>query len=490
MSACPWETGLKTLFIIAALLASVLTAEPTVAQTERYTVEQVQADFIQLYTDLEIAHYDLYANVSEAEYQAEFDRLYQGIDRDMTELEARIYFQRFVAFGDIAHATLDLPIPDFLAYAANDGPVIPLLLSFDGQTATIDRLHGTDPFAHAGQSLLSINGQPTADWIEALSAFIAADNQAMANTLIDRLFPLVVWLESGDRDHYTLQIQTDNGIVEQTLPAITFGQFQDLAAGPASDDAQPAASEPRQARMLDHNIAYLRPGPFSNLDETSDDNWDATRFHAFIDQSFEQFIAADATALLMDLRDNPGGSNSFSDHMLAWIIDQPFRFASDFSVRVSPQAQRAIQARLANSTEPNSTDAQLLQRFDQLQTGDRFSFDLPFQAPRDGARFTAPVYVLIDRYSYSNAVSVAAILQDYDAAIVLGEPTTDLATTYAAMEHFTLDQTGLRVGFPKALIVRPNGNRQPAGVTPDHALGADTDMLRQAVNLIGASTED
>jgi C-terminal processing protease CtpA/Prc len=191
-----------------------------------------------------------------------------------------------------------------------------------------------------------------------------------------------------------------------------------------------------------------------------------------------------ATALLVDLRDNPGGSNSFSDHMLAWIIDQPFRFASDFSVRVSPQAQQAIQARLANSADPSSTDAQLLQRFDQLQTGDRFSFDLPFQAPRDGARFTAPVYVLIDRYSYYNAVSVAAILQDYDAAIVLGEATTDLATTYAAMEHFTLDQTGLRVGFPKALIVRPNGNRLPAGVTPDHLLDSNADMLEEAVNLI------
>ncbi len=41
------------------------------------------------------------------------------------------------------------------------------------------------------------------------------------------------------------------------------------------------------------------------------------------------------------------------------------------------------------------------------------------------------------------------------------------ASTFGAMEHFTLPETGFTVGFPKALIVRPNGDAIPGGVSPD-----------------------
>ena len=45
-----------------------------------------------------------------------------------------------------------------------------------------------------------------------------------------------------------------------------------------------------------------------------------------------------------------------------------------------------------------------------------------------------------------------------------------MASTYGAMEKFTLPETGLAVGFPKAHIVRPNGDTRSRGVTPDVAI--------------------
>jgi hypothetical protein len=35
------------------------------------------------------------------------------------------------------------------------------------------------------------------------------------------------------------------------------------------------------------------------------------------------------------------------------------------------------------------------------------------------------------------------------------------------MEHFTLPNTGFKVGFPKAYIVRPSGDERLGGVRPD-----------------------
>jgi C-terminal processing protease CtpA/Prc len=42
-----------------------------------------------------------------------------------------------------------------------------------------------------------------------------------------------------------------------------------------------------------------------------------------------------------------------------------------------------------------------------------------------------------------------------------------MATTYGAMETFKLPVSGISVGFPKARIVRPNGDLRSRGVTPD-----------------------
>lgn len=48
----------------------------------------------------------------------------------------------------------------------------------------------------------------------------------------------------------------------------------------------------------------------------------------------------------IDLRDNPGGDNSFSDGMLAWIAGRPFRFSPGFEIRVSEATVASNQARL------------------------------------------------------------------------------------------------------------------------------------------------
>ena len=87
-------------------------------------------------------------------------------------------------------------------------------------------------------------------------------------------------------------------------------------------------------------------------------------------------------------------------------------------------------------------------------------------------RFEGGVHVLVNRHSYSNAVTTAALIQDYGFGTIYGETTRDMATTFGAMEHFTLPHSGLVVGFPKARIIRPNGEVVPHPLTPDVMLPA------------------
>jgi len=53
------------------------------------------------------------------------------------------------------------------------------------------------------------------------------------------------------------------------------------------------------------------------------------------------------------------------------------------------------------------------------------------------------------------------VQQDFGFGTVLAEETADLASTYRALEKFTLPGTGIEVGFPKARILRPSGDPSP-----------------------------
>ena len=84
--------------------------------------------------------------------------------------------------------------------------------------------------------------------------------------------------------------------------------------------------------------------------KTGADAWDVSGFRAFIDDAFRNFISKDAKSLIIDLRGNPGGDSLFSDVMVAWIADRPFRFYSRFKVRVTPEAIAANDKRIAEAT--------------------------------------------------------------------------------------------------------------------------------------------
>ena len=115
---------------------------------------------------------------------------------------------------------------------------------------------------------------------------------------------------------------------------------------------------------------------------------------------------------------------------------------------------------------------------------------MPMATPQQDERYTGQVFVLVNRHSYSNAVTVAATVQDYQFGTIIGEETSDLATTLGAMEHFELKHSQLKVGFPKAEIIRPNGNRDRRGVVPDILIqtpiveSSDDPVLKKAIQHI------
>ncbi|MGP1275135.1 MAG: S41 family peptidase [Caulobacterales bacterium] len=460
--------SLLTLSLLALLAASACarTSDDTLLNPQ-----EARADLERLYTGLQSANADLFALTPRDVFEARFAELHASYDEPVTRAQFHRDAQRFAALARQAHTRIEGLNPDWPALVAAGGPVFPLRFGVHAGEVIVTAAP-QDSGVVAGDRLLSLDGEPNPVWLARLVRNIAAETPAFAYGQLSLGEPYYIWLEYGAPESFDVEIGRDGERLSLTLNAIS------LQALSALEPAQAAFSlAGREARMLTPQIAYLRPGDFYNIEaETSADQYDPQAlavYRGFIDGAFEGFIASGATDLVLDLRDNGGGDASFSDPVVAWFADRPFRFASDFRVRVSPETIAANQAQLeAMEDATGSMRERYAEIFARHEAGEMVSIDLPYTQPREGQRFEGRVHVLVNRNSYSNAVTVAALIQDYGFGTVYGETTLDMATTYGAMEHFTLPHSGFLVAYPKALIVRPGGVEHPHPLQPDVTLPA------------------
>jgi hypothetical protein len=449
---------------IAAVLSIAAAAAAAPQQEQRFELQVVKADFAELYARLAASHFDLYARRPKRDYDALFQTMLASFDRPMTSAEVRVAFQKFMAFGRVAHSNIGFPSDAYGAFRDGGGRVFPVSIRMKAGRMFAVGGGGTSSVV-PGEEIVGLDGQSASHWLQRLGAHVSADNDYMMQTLLENRFAQLLWLELGAKDQFKLSLRDGRGAVREVLvPAKTRDEMR-AAAG--QTQTLELDWDARTFRMIG-SVGYLRPGPFYNNDPNAPDMWDVTRFRTFIDTSFEALIKAQARAVVIDLRDNPGGDNSFSDLMVAWYATKPFRFCSEFRIKVSEAAVASNAKRVAAAPgDTHGVSATFAAAYAKHRIGEVFSFDMPVALPRAGARFTRKVYLLLNRHSYSNTVQVAALSQDYRFATIVGEETSDLATTYGAMEQFTLSRTGIEVGFPKAQIIRVNGDLSARGVVPD-----------------------
>ncbi len=429
-------------------------------------VNVLKSDLALLYSRLVRAHPDLYVHKPKAEYNKFYTQTLKSIDRPLSLFDTQILFQKFSAFGNIAHSRIEFPEQVFRHFRAEDGRIFPIYLRIVKGRAYVGENYSNDHNVKVGDEILELNGIPLSDWLARVATNVSADTAYIAHSLLEFTFPKYLWLELGEQGSFELLLRT--GADEpRSLNIVARTQSEMQAAAIKQPTFFSLSSDKRASEMLSPKIAYLRPGPFYNI-ENPTSAWDNTSFIEFIDTSFISFIKDGAEKLIIDLRTNPGGDNSFSDHMLAWFADQPFRFASEFLIKSSDEAASSNQQRI--DSKPDATEGVshlFAKKYAKVPRGELFSFEIPYVQPRNEPRFDGEVIALINRHSYSNAVNVAAIIQDYNFGTIVGEKTSDMATTYGAMETFQLDATGISVNFPKAHIIRPSGDKHSDGVAPD-----------------------
>lgn len=478
---------------VAWLLCACVSSLPASAGAQPIAPEALRADLHALSSTLAQAHYDLFAHRSRTDYRHFERRLVRSIKRPVTRLEAAKLLQRFAAYGRFGHLRIDAAIGEFQAYRAAGGTILPLFVRIDGGRVFLTETAERSGRLRAGVELLSVNGDPMVTWLTRLGQHVSAERPYMAHAQMETMLPVLWWLELGPVAAVDVEARTPAGEhLRVRVHAVTRQQGAELdAAWPTPTLATDFGA--REVRLLPDGVAYLRPGPFYSLETAAgapEPSYDDSAFRTFLDEAFGRILDGGARDLLLDLRNNPGGDNSFSDPMVAWFASRPFRFASRFMLKASAATKAYYARKRVGDGAADAVLARLMQAEAAQPNGARYAFDIAQVEPRAGRRFEGRVHVLVNRHSYSNAASVAALVQDYCFGDVLGEETADVPTSYASVVNFELPRTGFVVTYPKSYFVRPNGDERLLGVAPDHVLApppladAEDAVLTEALRTI------
>lgn len=430
----------KTAFYFLFLLAISI-------QAQKVSKSELIDDLKYLKENLEKTHIDLYAFVAKNEFESNFNKVLKEINKDVYTLkEATTYFQRVVTKVNNAHTNISFPVNSYINFIKSGGKIFPFELIVENEKVRIKKNWSTNKEIKEGAYLLSINNIPIEKIINKIYTTIRAESIYFKNAQLESFsFPRYFWQSFGEIDNFKIQITTNKRV--QTFVVDAIKAIEDY-----ENIREDVINYKRQLRFFDR-VAYLNPANFGgSLEE----------YKKFIDSSFVE-INKRSKNLIIDLRNNSGGDDVFSDYLVSFIANKPFRWNSKYHVKTSNLLKEHLKKKNKNAEMSSFTKAMLSRK-----DGEVFEYDFGYYQPqKPDKRFNGKVYVLVNRHSYSQATVTAAQFQDYKLATIVGEETAEHPNLYASIFQFHLPNTKVEVNVSKGKITRVSGDLNKRGVLPE-----------------------
>ncbi len=436
----------------------------------KYSVQQVKEDFEYLYKTLDASHYNLYLNTKKEVFDREYKRISESITDSLSPLQIYRLFCRFVALAKDGHCTLpDLPWSSYGSYIQNGGTVFPLNVYFrERQVFVLDNFSPDSSIA-PGDEIVSVDGKPIIDELKNLYNHICSDNEYSKNSWIEAVtFPRAYWIVNGEKKSFEIGIRKKDGKqLDCHISAIPTGEFEARMS-----HKKPLLNQTRNFHFID-DVAYIKPGVFYNLQKGGSPQLNSTvldnkEFTQFLDSCFILIHNKKTRNLIIDLRDNPGGANTFSNPLVAFFATEPFIGGGDkFFLRTS-EISKSFWKDVGDTSE---LSADIKKEMLSRENGNRFEIPTSkykYRPRTDSLRFQGCVYVLINRFSGSQAVEVPAMIQHYGFGKLVGERTSPLASANA--RQFELPNTQLTVYYSEAYY---GDTSMSNGVAPDYMVSDD-----------------
>jgi hypothetical protein len=198
-----------------------------------------------------------------------------------------------------------------------DGQII-----FDGQDAPVP----------VGSRIMSVNGISAVNLMQSFYKYYPADGFTVTkkrSASVDRSFGLNYLLEYGLSDTYQVEYipPNNNATKKITLPAVSLDQRTEnvkkrYSAG-VNDLIDYKTQEPYSFKMVRPSVAVLNLRWFGMVTGEEDPGFKV--YVRFLDRVFNEIHNKNVTNLIIDIRNNPGGSDPTFEQPVRYLTDHSFK---------------------------------------------------------------------------------------------------------------------------------------------------------------------
>ncbi|MBO9152096.1 S41 family peptidase [Chitinophaga sp. GCM10012297] len=390
-------------------IVTLLFVCPVVKAQQKYSPQQVAHVLGDVADALDKFHPGAYRYQSKNDFAAYVDSVKGTIKDSATQVEMYRKIKPLVSRVGCLHT--DFSMTEKYKQELNRSPnLLPLRLYFKDDKAWITDNFSNHPLISPGDEITTINGRSIGEILRQVLPAIPSDgyNQTMKYLALYRQFPL--WYRHMVEVTEHFDITTISG--GQPRSVRLKGMMEKDLAGNGF------LSEPVFARQLELKIkdatAYLTIRSFAD----SYIKRSGQSFKPFMEEAFKELQNKGVKNLVIDLRDNTGGSDGNAAYLSGFFFDAPYRYWK--RVTCTP----AIAAKIKGVAKiwwrkPVQQDSLWL-----WQKGKRSGeFDYVDEQQPAAHPFAGKVYVLINGFCMSSCADLSAVLYSNRKGLFIGEET-------------------------------------------------------------------
>ncbi len=485
--------------LVAGLIAIALplrAQQATDPQTQ-FTVEQLKEDLGVLRSSLEEGHAGLYRYSSKVQMDQVFDSTTHAVVRPMTELEFYGLVAPVIAAINDGHTGL-MGSRELESYMGRQPFLLPFKLAFVAGTPYLRRNYSDHTDLPMGGELLSINGNPMDAIVRTLLTGLPSDGRVETSKyrrlestsafgdIYSRMFGITT------RFDLTYRSPDDGSTRAVPVDGITAAELTRRGESRYPELARVEENRPPVELTFRDEIPVLTVKTFGSRTISNA----GIDYPEFLRSTFVELADRGARSLIIDVRDNGGGSDEYGKLLAAYLIPDTFEYYRYLEVN-SDSFAFLEHTGMSNSNLPQ----------DRLRANGRGSYDLlghPNLGPQRPLQpnFTGDVFILINGRSFSATGEFTSIVHHHGRATFIGEECGAgyYGNTSGMMVMLQLPNSGLRVRIPLVRYTMAVSGYEPLdrGLIPDHHVeptieevltGRDA-VMEYALQLIRKATPD
>ncbi len=439
---------------------------------EKIPANKLQQDIDYFIKTLEAVHVSPYHNISKKEFASYVNQAKSEIDKPLTRKEFYRIVTPLVHKLKDSHTTVWYPKEFYQNYK---GGFFPMDISINPDTKEIAVVNDYTNTIETGANIISINGVSSQEILKTLLEFEKGATDLPRIKRVQDKFPNMLW-EIFDYGNQFV-IETENGETHK-INGLTKQEIR---------ERKPSNQDKKHLKQVD----YVKMNSTTGYLKISSFKYNRQDFKQKIDDIFNKIKTDSIENLIVDVRNNQGGSESNGELLIDYISNKEYRMFSKFMRKKSNEWCNYFRQdfkwwirwglTVRTSTWVSSEAKEAFGTYKKTPYGKVDTIFVPFKQPTNNQlRFSGKVVVLMNRHSYSATVGFLGAIIDNKMATTIGEETGENTNGFGEAYQFDLPNSRLFCRSSTTFMLRPNEDpNMMIGLLPDIKILQNLDDIKQ-----------